>query len=156
MLRIFSNTLSRNSNQVTLQLMALVKNNQSITLSCFEHKTWKSYLKSAFPRGCVQGGAWKQFCPQRLNAAVVGDVQNTRGVVHVAGMCSTIVREMLSEIFLHGSFASRRLIMTKYLNQRYFYWVQYSSIIRLRSFLKSKSRRIKKPQPYEGQMVHEV
>lgn len=31
-----------------------------------------------------------------------------------------------------------RLIMTSYLNQRYFYWVQYPSIVRLRSFLKVK------------------
>jgi len=92
---------------VTLQLTALVKNKHlpHSPFSCFEHKTWKIYLKSAFPSDYMRGGAQEQTCGQRLSRAVVGDRQSTRAVWFTReGPRSTAIPEMSPEAFLRANF----------------------------------------------------
>lgn len=61
--------------QVALQLTALVKNKRlpHSPFSCFEHKTWKIYLKSAFHDTSEQSCGW-------------GQAEHEGGVVHLGGL----------------------------------------------------------------------
>lgn len=120
---------------VTLSFIAVVmsKHLPYSPFSCFEHKAWKIYLKSAFPSGYMLGGAQEKTCPH-LNRAVSGNKQSTTALVHLGRAVEHCRCENASWSLYVPTFG--RLIMTSYLKQGYFYWVQYSSIIRLKSFRK--------------------